>query len=224
MAVATIELYNAPKAFESRRLLILILLSGKDGEATVPVEVMTVFKRGGRELIDLLEFCVLSVNKDSLFLFLTQEYQQRPTADAAVALYAMFCAAGSPATISPSGLLPPKDMRLENAIAPFRNNLLIRQQQLGADHADADGDPPECTPPLLPPRYLFDVLVPPITHGEETAIARLGRSYDPALTPHANLPGGRVSEGQRAFVEHIWSPIVRPTLVSAGFWRIATVA
>lgn len=188
----------------------------------MPVDVLQVFKSGGRERIDLLEYCVLSVNTDALFLFLVQEYQQRPTADAAVAIHAMFCAAGSPATISSRTLLPPKDMRLENSIAPLRNNLLQRHQQLS--EAGVDEDPPEPSPAMLPPRYLFDFLIPAITQGGDSAIAKLGRGYNPALTPHANLPGGRLSDGQRAFVDNIWTPIVRPTLVSAGFWRIATIA
>jgi hypothetical protein len=38
-----------------------------------------------------------------------------------------------------------------------------------------------------------------------------------------NLPGGRLSAGQRAFVETVWRPRVRPQLVAAGFWRAANL-
>ena len=50
------------------------------------------------------------------------------------------------------------------------------------------------------------------------------RNYDPARTPMQTLPNGKMNAGQRQFVEQIWQQVLRPHLVAAGFWRIATVA
>ena len=55
-------------------------------------------------------------------------------------------------------------------------------------------------------------------------IATPGHAFDPAQSPAANLPGGRMTAGQRAFVEGVWQPRVRPELVRAGFWKIADVS
>jgi hypothetical protein len=32
-----------------------------------------------------------------------------------------------------------------------------------------------------------------------------------------------MTAGQKAFVENVWRPRVRPALVAAGFWRVATI-
>jgi hypothetical protein len=56
------------------------------------------------------------------------------------------------------------------------------------------------------------------------ALRAVGELYDPSLTPHENLPGGRMTPGQKAFVERVWVPRVRPRLVAAGFRRIADIA
>jgi hypothetical protein len=186
----------------------------------VAIDVTTVFERGGRELLDFLEYCVLSVKKDVLFVYLVREYRQRPVASGALAIYDMFCAAAAPARISAAGMLPPKDMRLEQSVAPLRRGVFPQSDSAGSVVAEAL----EATPNLLPPRYLFDSLVQQLTASPDTVIATVQQTYDPSLTPHENLPGGQLTPGQRAFVEHVWSPIVRPHLVTAGFWRIATVA
>jgi len=55
-------------------------------------------------------------------------------------------------------------------------------------------------------------------------LTRISSTYDPTLTPEENLQGGRLNAGQRQFVENVWHPILKPRLVRAGFWRIATVA
>jgi len=77
----------------------------------------------------------------------------------------------------------------------------------------------------MAPRYLFDAVVNELTDtaAEETLAAILDH-YDPDRSPHENLPGGRMSAGQRAFVEQVWEPRLRPYLVAAGFRRIANIA
>ncbi|MCA9131853.1 MAG: hypothetical protein KDA45_01805 [Planctomycetales bacterium] len=203
----------------------------------MPVDINAVFERGGRELLDLLEYSVLSLNKEVVFLYLAREYRQHPTARMAVALHDMFCAAQSPARIDLAVLLPPKDMRLEQAISGLRPVPPVRPAPPAEDGAaledaaaveDSEAleaeEPPRPPPPVLPPRYLFDAVVEQLTAGPETVVARVAQHYDPSLTPHENLPGGKLQAGQRAFVENIWLPIVRPHLVAAGFWRVATVA
>ena len=74
------------------------------------VNVGEVFARGGKGLIDLLEFCVISVRMDPVFVFLAGEFRARPTAQGAVALYELFCARDAPARLSALRALPPYDL------------------------------------------------------------------------------------------------------------------
>jgi hypothetical protein len=212
-------------------------------ELALAVNVNEIFKRGGRGLIDFLEYCVLTVNKDLVFVYLVHEYQLRPTAIGATGLFDMFCAANAPAKISVVSLLPPKDRRLEMAIEIYRArpsaegpNHAPAENSIASEHGTSENDalsPPEALPDdaapasrhvPLPPRYLFDPIVQRITTDASASITAIEQNYDPTLTPHENLPDGRLNAGQRAFVEYTWLPIVRPHLVAAGFWRIATVA
>ncbi len=54
-------------------------------------------------------------------------------------------------------------------------------------------------------------------------IRRIRETYDPALEPVENLPGGKMTAGQRMFVERVWRPKLRPHLVQAGFLRVASI-
>lgn len=208
----------------------------------MPVDVNRIFDRGGRELIDLLEFCVLSVQMDPLFVFLVGEYRSAPTADKAQTLYELFCAVGAPARISPHHLLPPKDFRLPQTLAPFfqTRQLLNAAAQKTATEPDeepaaeaeaepaapGDGEPrPQVQGlMLLPPRYLFDSLRDELLTQQPSPITRLGKQFDPLLTPRENLPGGALTAAQKFFVNYVWTPRLRPQLVTSGFRRVANVA
>lgn len=216
--------------------------------------VSEIFERGGRDLINFLEYCVLSINKDIVFLYVVGEYRLRPTASGATSIHDMFCAANAPAKISVHDLLAPKDVRLQRAVVAYRPPPPAAYgsgQREATEHGSAvDGSPMDSssidgsivdgawedasapekprTPiqrhVLLPPRYLFDSVAQKLLSDQSQMISAVAQAYDPALTPHENLPGGRLQAGQRAFVDNVWLPIVRPHLVAAGFWRLATVA
>jgi hypothetical protein len=167
-----------------------------------------IFTRGGRELVDVLEFLVISFQMDPLFLFLVGEYRLQPTAPGAVALFDFFCSPASPAQISAKTLIPPRDMRLQLAVDPLR----ARPDETGGS-----------MPVRFAPSYLFDAVTEGVSQVAAKNIEKLERDYDLTSTPQENLPGGVMTAGQRQFVEHVWQPHLRPRLVSAGFRRIANV-
>ena len=174
-------------------------------------DIQAVFSRGGEELVNLLDYCVRSVQVDPVFVFLVGEYRMHPTTPKAVALYDVFCAPQAPARLSaPGDLLPPQSLRIEIAVRPLRLNLdHVRSLESGA-------------PPLiLPPHFLFDAVAQQI---QETSAAfrHIKRRYKPQRTPLENLPGGRMNAGQRHFVEQVWEPSLRPLLVAAGFRRVSS--
>jgi hypothetical protein len=183
----------------------------------VSFDVSEVFDRGGRELIDLLEYCVLSMKFDVLFVFAAREYRMGPSVPAALALYDVFCAPAAPAPLTVRSLLPPRDLRLPHLVEPLRR--LLERAQLHA--ADSEGPLPVLPAPAS---HLFDHLASRLATDPEGAMARLGGEYDPRLEPVENLPGGRMTAGQRAFVENVWRLSVRPWLVASGFRRMANVA
>jgi hypothetical protein len=175
-----------------------------------------MFRRGGKELIDLLDYCVRSIQMDPVFSFLAYEYRDFPTVPKAVALYEIFCAPQAPARISLDDLLPPRDLRLRAALQPLQ----LHWNRFQA----AQRDPAQPRPPVfLPPKFLFDATL--VELELRTAnFRKIRRRYNPQLSPIANLPGGKMSAGQRAFVEKVWEPRLRPWLAGAGFRRIATIA
>jgi hypothetical protein len=75
----------------------------------------------------------------------------------------------------------------------------------------------------IPSAHLFDSVVSHLRGLEGGTMARIARDYDPERTPLENLPGGTMNASQRFFVDNVWRPRLRPRLVAAGFWRIATV-
>jgi len=189
------------------------------------VDLQQTFSRGGRALVGLLDFCVLSVKMDPLFVFLVGEFRVRPTAAGAIALYDVFCAVGAPARVSVTQALPPRSLRLQQVIEPLRQDWdESLAPPAAAETADGiDEDSHKRPPPApIPGKYLFDDLATAAWSGEQ--IAAVARQYDPALEPRENLPGGRLTAAQKAFVDYMWEPRIRPCLVGAGFRRVANIA
>jgi hypothetical protein len=187
-----------------------------DYRPAVAINIGEIINRGGRELIDFLDYCVRSVQMDPLFLFLVREYRNHPTTPKAVTLYEIFCAPDAPARTSDPSVLPPLDLRIETAIRPLKMNLTrVQAAQFGAS------DPPP--PLLLPAKFLFDFIV---AHLEETSesLRQIAGHYKPHRTPLENIPGGRMTAGQKVFVDKVWEPKLRPWLVAAGFTRVASIA
>jgi hypothetical protein len=181
----------------------------------VAIDIDKIFSRGGKELIDLLDYGVRAFQPDLLFIFLTQEYRQHPTTPKAVALYDIFCTPQSPARLSAAEMLPPINLQLEAALRPLKLN--VAQWQT----AQAAASP--ALPLILPPKFLFDGIVQHLRE-RSPGLRRVKRCYRIKKTPLANLPGGKMTEGQRHFVEKIWEPNLRPRLVDAGFRRVASIA
>ena len=182
----------------------------------MPVDLDDVFRQGGAVLLDLLQFCVLSARLEPVFALLVREYRAAPTAARALALYDLFCAPGAPARIRADAALPPYDLRLPRAIAPLRAALA----QQARPRPEEEGPGPA---PPRPANYLFDQVVEWLRQRPDGPLQAVGRDFDPDRPPLENLPGGRMSAGQRAFVENVWRPRVRPALVAAGFWQVAAL-
>jgi hypothetical protein len=178
------------------------------------IDLDEVFSKGGKPSLDVLHYCVLAVQPEPLFAFLVRDYAAAPTAAKAVALYDVFCDPGAEARLGCVAALPPRELRLAQLIAP------LRQALQNVHKTPADADNPTFVP--LPPRHLFDELLRHVR--DMDTLKRLADEYDPSRTPQENLPGGKMNAGQRFFVERVWRPRLRPRLVAAGFWRLATVA
>ena len=181
------------------------------------VDITEILERGGAPRHAFLRYCVLSMNMEPMFVFLAQEYRLRPGHAAALALFDVFCARQASARLRAYELLPPRELLVEAAIAGIRAQWTQMQSPEPPDEASA-------IRLATPSRNLFDAIVRGVLQDANGPLARVSSTYDPALTPEENLPGGKMSEGQRHFVENVWHPIVKPRLVAAGFWQIATVA
>ena len=180
------------------------------------IDLDDLFRRGGKELLDLLDYCVRSVQMDPVFVFLVREYRCHPTALKALAIYDGFCAPDAPARLSVRRALPPMDLRLQAALRPLKQWWEQRQA--------APPSLPETAPPLfLPATHLFDFVVRELETSADSSLRIVGEQYDPTRTPFENLPGGRMTAGQRHFVEYVWEPALRPRLAAAGFRQVATV-
>ena len=179
------------------------------------VDLDEIFSRGGKGLIDLLDYAVRAVHPDLIFIFLVGEYRDHPTTPKAVALYEVFCAPQALARLSVVEALPPNQPQLEVALRPLRSNL----SQVQA----ARTGPAVIRPLVLPPKYLFDA-VALLLRKKSRALRQIKRAYRPRRTPFQNLPGGHMTARQRHFVDKIWEPNLRPWLVAAGFRRIACIA
>ena len=182
------------------------------------ISIDDTLARGGAERIALLRYCVMSVTMEPVFLMLVQEYRYRPTLDGALALYDMFCALNAPARLGAYALLPPRELTVGAAIEHIRSDWNAMRTPV----ADSDADEHRATP-STPARGLFDAIVRGVRADPDGRLAALRAAYDPTLTPQENLPGGRMTPGQRQFVEGVWTPIVRPRLTAAGFWQMTTI-
>ena len=199
----------------------------------MPIAVEEEFRRGGRTLLDFLTFCVMSIRMEPVFAFLAAEYRQNPTREKALALFDCFCAPDAPARLRhPAELLPPRNVRFASDVEVFRAPI-SSSQLAGATH-QTHAEPPVPVDPALasplprhlalpPPRYLFDFLTDAFARLDPNPVDSPGADFDPTLSPVENLPGGRMTAGQRAFVDRIWQPRVRLELVRVGFWRIGNV-
>jgi len=177
----------------------------------MPIDLDDVFSRGGAELIEALNYCVRSVQMDPIFAFLVDEYRVSPTAAKAIALYDLFLAPNAPARINAAEHLPPRELGLQVLIQSFRRG---------------SGPQPAAVPTLQvqPGKFVFDAVALHLRKNRRGAIAKIKRRYNPKLSATENLPGGKMTVGQKRFVEQIWQRRVRPALVGAGFRRIANIA
>ena len=181
-----------------------------------PLDLGKILTQGGKSLLDFLNYCVRSIEMDPLFIFLVQEYRNAPTVGRAVALYDIFCAPNAVGRVSAEKTIPPYNVGFAELMRPLKMNWTrLQTSRLTAV--------PCPVPPVLPPKYLFDTIVTDLEKHSKS-LPRIRRRYKPTLSPVENLPGGTMSEIQRHFVDKVWQPIIRPHLVAAGFWRIATVA
>lgn len=197
------------------------------------IDVEATFARGGKELVGLLEYCVMAVAIEPLFAFLIREYRLRPSAQSALVLFDMFCGASAPARLPLWQALPPRVLGLQHAVEAIRAAVQQRdtwqaEQQpvttgavgpAGASTSLGEDEMPPVVP--IPGKFLFDRL-----DHEVWACPRMHElrdSYNPELTPAENLPGGQMNASQRAFVDQRWLPVIRPRLVMAGFWRVSSI-
>jgi hypothetical protein len=182
--------------------------------ARAPIE--TLLEQDGEQRIALLRYCVMSVTMEPMFVFLANEYKLRPSHLGALALYDVFCSPDAPARINARAVLPPLNLRLASTIGSMRVQWQQVQPLAPEQYAGR-------APRVAPARSVFDLVVESLAKDPKGRIARLRRRYDPSRSPVENLRGGKMTPGQRAFVERIWKPVARPRLVAAGFWRIATI-
>lgn len=182
----------------------------------VAIDPWALLTAGGRPALDLLEYCVISVQLEIVVAWLIADYRNRPTVERALVLYDAFLAPGAPARIKADADLPPRELRLPAEIERLRRQ--VRENEA----LDAESDDP-ARPRILPPRNLFDAVLAALTADHFAAVLPIREAYDPERQPVENLPGGRMSAGQRAFLENAWRARVRPALVRAGFPRISTV-
>ena len=187
-----------------------------------------VLKRGGNELIQFLHFCVYSVELAPVFVALARDYRFGPTVTGALALYANFCAAGAPARIKADAGLAPGDARLDQLVErlvlqkQFYEAALAKVAEEGEEIA-ASHPRRRMPPPPSPVIFLFDRVVAHLREDLDGSLHRTARAFDPAREPEENLPGGGLNASQRAFLENVWRPRVRPQLVAAGFRRAANL-
>ena len=183
------------------------------------IHLDAVLQRGGKGLLELMHYCVMSVQPEPLFVWLVREYRQEGAGGRALALYDVFCARRSSAR--PGGA-DPRAVRLALAQAIDA----IRRQAAWAAEPPAPVGEDEAPSPRfvsLPPAHLFDAAAAHLLGDADGPLARIAHDYDPERTPLENLAGGKMNASQRFFVENVWRPRLRPQLVAAGFWRIATV-
>src|SRR5438105_2726957 len=78
--------------------------------------------RAEHDLMNLIVYCVRSIQMDPVFLCLVQDYRTSPTVAKAVALYDLFCVPNGLARLSTQEVIPPMNLRIQSAIRPFREH------------------------------------------------------------------------------------------------------
>ncbi|MEQ1850433.1 MAG: hypothetical protein ABMA01_02460 [Chthoniobacteraceae bacterium] len=179
------------------------------------IDIDDIFRRGGRKLVNLLDYAVRTIQVDLVFIFLVEEYRLHATTPKAVALYDIFCAPQALARLSTVEILPPVNAQIESSIRPLRMNL-VQMQAAPAGSAIA----PKL---ILPPKYIFDSIVLHLRKNSR-GLRAIKRNYRPSRSPMMNLPEGRMNEAQRYFVDRVWEPILRPRLIAAGFRHMTAIA
>jgi hypothetical protein len=160
---------------------------------------------------------------------LAREYRIGPTVRGAFALHDAFCRPFAPARINADVVLAPIDLRLDhliqnlhrqvNAFEAAKNTLPSPDMiELGQEQK-ARRLPPLPSPVI----FLFDHVVAHLRENHDGPLHAAARRFDPFLEPIENIPGGKLNVGQRAFLENVWRPRVRPQLVAAGFWKAANL-
>lgn len=178
-------------------------------------EPVACLETGGAGRVALLQYCVRSVTPEPIFLFASAEYRRRPTHNAALAIYDVFCAIGSPARIRVPDALPPRELSLSAFVEGLRAREVEPHDR--AEQAEAQSG-------LMPARFdLFDKLSAWLQGSPDGPLAELASAYDPALTPDQNLAGGRMNASQQFFRDKVWVPVIRPRLVGAGFWQLSAI-
>jgi hypothetical protein len=175
-----------------------------------------ILTRGGAHRVALFQYCVMAVAMEPLFVYLAGDYRLRPTHVSALALYDVFCAPRAPGRIRAPDILPPRNLRL----AADAESVRIQWAQIQTGEDQPEG---RTTRLMTPHKYLFDAVSARLRDDPNGPLARVRRSFDVRRAPEENLPGGRMSPGQRQFHDETWLPIIRPRLVAAGFWQVASI-
>ena len=185
------------------------------------IDVEALLQAGGKQRVELMRYCVMTVNVEPLFLFVAGEYRLRPTHAGALAIYDVFCDARSAARLSAYELLPPRDLSLPMEIERLRGAMRLLESP--AEAGEETDDPAARSVPAGASRALFDALVRGVRADSNGKIRAIASTYDPQLSPEENLPGGKMTQAQRRFVDAVWIPFARPVLAGAGFWQVATI-
>lgn len=191
------------------------------------VDLREVFRRGGRGLIDLLDYAVKSMQTDVVFVCLVDVYRLDPTVARALALGEVFCAPTAPLRLKGAEVvLPPRDGRLEGTLSPLRQALarqaLATPTSEGEGQDEGDARPAIVVPPRLP-KYLFDFVVTELEKSSDGILAKVSASYDSERSAEDNLPGSGMTPEQHLFVDQVWRKNARGRLISGGFRNVANV-
>ncbi len=185
-------------------------------ENCVSVDVQNVLERGGDGMIKLIGYCIYTQFLDPVFLLLVKNYQMQPTAAKATALFEQFVSIQAPLAISLPLLDRENDLQVMDAITR------ISQAEQPPEKYLEDGDEEIQLPvPYLPSKFVFDGLLKSVLL-KSTQFTVIESDFDPTLTVLKNLPGGKLTPGQRHFNEHVWKPS-RHRLSVAGFFAIANI-
>jgi hypothetical protein len=179
---------------------------------------------GSREFLNFLQFAIVSGQPEPVFIHCVREYRFRPTTVAALGIFDHFCETNALWRLRETQFLPPLELTLANQIRMLREAFIASQQPLPSASLEED-EPSPVLPAAnpMPPGNLFRTIETGLLSNSDGFLARLAATYDPALGPFENLPGGKMTSAQRLFVDQYWIRRIRPALVSAGFWRLASL-